>query len=316
MRKAPLAFLIIMLLIGTAVALYYIPRMLKTSSYENVPSGEENIPESQESETEQIVKLNVDLSESGEWGSSWTDLPLYTSTVTYTVSNYGTATAEETKVTIHIDGVVFKEFSISSLASYNSFADEFSVSVNYDSSKKVSLKASCGGSTDTDTLTINAILTRTFSSNVARLYITQSDPIVQQTLDNIVKNPLIPDWIEIRDWVANKIEYISDTTTHGVSEYWQLPRETLSLRTGDCEDFSILLCALLRANGWDENEVYVVLGEKDGNYHAWIRLNVDIIGWQNIEPQAGALNTFIGDFLSLSGYTAKYNFNDVYLNTV
>jgi len=159
-------------------------------------------------------------------------------------------------------------------------------------------------------------LTRTFNSSEARFYITLNDPAVQQTLNNIVKNRFIPDWIEIRDWVAKKIEYVSDIISHGVSDYWQLSAETLSLRTGDCEDFSILLCSLYRAIGWDENEVYVVLGEKDGNYHAWVKLNVDTIGWRNIEPQAGALNTIIGDSLSLSGYTAKYNFNDIYLNTV
>lgn len=316
MRKALLVFLI-MLLLGTAiVAFYYVPRMWRISSYENVPSEEENIPESQESETEQFVKLNVDLSESGEWRSSWTDLPLYVSTVAYTVSNYGTATANSIQVAIHIDGVVFKEFSLASLASYNSFADEFSVSVNYDDSKEVSLTASCEGSTDTDTLTVNAILPRTLDSNVARLYITPNDPIVQQTLDDILKNPLIFDWIEIRDWVANKIQYVSDSKTHGASEYWQLPRETLSLRTGDCEDFSILLCALLRANGWDGNEVYVVLGEKDGDYHAWVKLYVDIIiyqGWQNIDPQFG---TFEGLFWSPTGYTVKYKFNDVYFTSV
>ena len=159
-------------------------------------------------------------------------------------------------------------------------------------------------------------LTRTFDPSEAPSYITPNDPTIQQTLNNIVKNRLIPDWIEIRDCIANKIEYVSDDITHGVPEYWQLPTETLSLSTGDCEDFSILLCSLYRAIGWDEDEVCVVLGEKDGNYHAWVKLDVDTIGWQNIEPQVGGLNTLIGDFLSLSGYTAKYNFNDVYLNTV
>lgn len=159
-------------------------------------------------------------------------------------------------------------------------------------------------------------LTRKFDSSEARFYITPNDPTVQQTLNNIVKNRFIPDWIEIRDWVGKKIEYVSDTISHGVSDYWQLPAETLSLRTGDCEDLSILLCSFYRAIGWDEDEVYVVLGEEDGNYHAWVKLDVDTIGWRDIEPQQGALNTIIGDSLSLSGYTAKYNFNDIYFNTV
>lgn len=159
-------------------------------------------------------------------------------------------------------------------------------------------------------------LSRTYNSSEARFYITPNDSTVQQTLNSIVANPLIPDWIEIRDWVANNVEYVSDTLSHGVPEYWQLPAETLSLRTGDCEDFSILLCSLYRAIGWDENEVYVVVGEKDGKYHAWVKVDIDAVGWQNIEPQQGALNTFIGDSLSLSGYTAICNFNDIYFNSM
>lgn len=66
-------------------------------------------------------------------------------------------------------------------------------------------------------------LTRKFNSNEARLYIIPNDPVVQQILNNIVKNYLIANWIEIRDWVANNIQYISDSEAHGVSEFWQLP---------------------------------------------------------------------------------------------
>jgi len=163
---------------------------------------------------------------------------------------------------------------------------------------------------------IAVIKTRTFNPDTAKLFITPNASVIKQTVDNIAKNPLIFDWIEIRDWVAKNIEYVKDSEAYGESDYWQLPRETLSLRTGDCEDFSVLLCSLLRANGWDENEVYVVVGENYGRYHAWVKLNVDVVGWQNIEPQEGALNTLIGDSISLSGYTAKYYFNDVYFETI
>ena len=268
------------------------------------------------SEPDQMVNIGVDLSESGEWQSTLTDSPLYISVVTYVISNHGTGTAEGIQATISIDDVVFDEFSLAFLASKDTFADEFSVSMDFDSSKEISLTASCGNSTDTGVLTVTAFLDRRFNPDLASLYITPSDSIIQQTLDEIVSNPLVPDWIEIRDWVADEIEYVSDTTPHGVSEYWQLPRETLSLGTGDCEDFSILLCSLYRAIGWNENRVYVVIGENEGMYHAWVKLDVDIIGWQNIEPQAGGFNTLVGDFLSLSDYTAKWNFNDVHFNTV
>ena len=185
-------------------------------------------------EPEQLVKLRVDLSESGEWQSDVTDSPLYISTVTYVISNHGTGTAEGIQATISIDDVLFDEFSLAPLASKDSFTDKFSVSMNFDSSKEISLTASCENSTDTGVITINSFLARTLKPDLASLYITPSDSIIQQTLENVVNNPLVPDWIEIRDWVANEIEYVSDTNAHGISEYWQLPRETLSLGTGDC----------------------------------------------------------------------------------
>lgn len=40
------------------------------------------------------------------------------------------------------------------------------------------------------------------------------------------------------------IEYAYDADTHGVEEYWNFPLETLWLQKGDCEDTSILFCAI------------------------------------------------------------------------
>lgn len=320
MKKALLAVVLIVFIAGSLIITFnYIPKMLNPPSEENVPSKEHSSSEFQkEDETKQYVELNADLySNGGQWmRDSETDLPLYEGTMSYAVSNYGTATADSIEVTIQIDGVVFKQFSLLSLAPYDSSTGKFSISIDYDDSKQILLSASCQESEDADTLTVDAILPRVFDSGIAKLYITPKDPVIEQTLGNIIKNPILPDWIEIRDWIGNNIEYEYDDETHGVSEYWQLPRETLSLGKGDCEDFSILLCSLYRAVGWNNDEVYVVLGEKDEGHHAWVKLDVDIIGWQNIEPQYDGWNTIIGDFFALSGYDAKYNFNDVYLKNI
>ncbi len=54
---------------------------------------------------------------------------------------------------------------------------------------------------------------------------------------------------DILEWVDEKIIYKSDFDTWGVQDYWQTPEETLILRTGDCEDFTILAMALLRLAG-------------------------------------------------------------------
>lgn len=314
MHKGLLALGTVIILIGLFMTtLHFLPNLWRPSSYKSPSSQTDS--ESQENETgnevEQYVELQVSAYlKSEKWKrDSRSDLPIYESLVIYHVSNYGTATAEDIQITISIDGTIFNQFSLHSLPPYDSFTDQFSLSINYDDSKQVSLTASTQGSRHTDGLVVSAVLPRSYDSKIAKLYITPDDPLIEQTLRSIVKNPFIPDWIEIRDWVANNVEYRYDSVSHGVSEYWQLSRETLSLKKGDCEDFSILLTTLYRAIGWSENEVFVVLGEG----HAWVRLNVDIIGWQNIEPQEGALNTFIGDFLSLSGYTSKYNFNDVFL---
>lgn len=319
MKRVLLALGLVVLIIGsTIIVFHYLPKMRRAKSLETTPSEEQSLPESPEDETKQFVELNVDLYSKGEqWmRDSETNLPSCQGTVGYTVSNDGTATAETVEVTIKIDGVVFEHFSLWSLMPQNSSIGQFSISLDYDSSKQVLISASCEDSEDTDTLTVDATLPRAFDSKIAKLYITPEDSIVEQTLDNILKNPIIPDWIEIRDWIGNNIEYKYDNDVHEISEYWQLPRETLSLRTGDCEDFSILLCSLYRAVGWDNDEVYVVLGEKDEYHHAWVKLDVDIIGWQNIEPQLNGWNTLIGDFFALSGYDAKYNFNDVYLKSI
>jgi hypothetical protein len=113
----------------------------------------------------------------------------------------------------------------------------------------------------------------------------------------------------LRDWVGNNIQYRSDSEIHGESEFWQFPNETIQLRTGDCEDFSLLLCSLLRADGWSPDNVHVIVGEQNSQYHAWVRVIWNDMQY-NIEPQGNGFAMIGGDILTLSGYNAKYYFND------
>ena len=46
--------------------------------------------------------------------------------------------------------------------------------------------------------------------------------------------------VEGYEWVRRNIEYLAD-----VEDYWQSANETLSMRTGDCEDQAILLASLI-----------------------------------------------------------------------
>jgi hypothetical protein len=126
-------------------------------------------------------------------------------------------------------------------------------------------------------------------------YITLESESVAEALRDILGDPpygLSQDGFDdIRDWVADNIKYKSDEERWG-EDYWQTPEETLSCCTGDCEDFSILLCSLLRAYGIDAERVYVALGADDGTGepgHAFLIEDWYRDGeWRRVESQSTA----------------------------
>ena len=124
-------------------------------------------------------------------------------------------------------------------------------------------------------------------------YITPECPRVEETLQGIFGDPPYEPsqagFDDIRNWVAGNIDYKIDEDRWG-EDYWQTPEETLSYSTGDCEDFSTLLCSLFRAYGIDAKRVYVALGVNDEEYgHAFLIENWYHDGeWWRIESQAPA----------------------------
>jgi hypothetical protein len=244
-----------------------------------------------------------------------TDLPDCVVVVEYSVANSGGATAK-VDITVRMDQEIYLQKSIHALDPSSEYTDSLTVAVTYDSSRDLAIEAYCSDSRDSTSILLEAELPRSFTpiydQDIQGLYITPLEVKVMAAEDNVIRSkfPLLPNWIALRDWVGNNIEYSYDTNAHGQSDFWQLPQETLALGTGDCEDFSILLCSLLRANGWSANDVYVVIGESGDSCHAWVKINLGILGWYNIEPQANGWSTIIGDYFSLSGYTARSYFND------
>ena len=125
-------------------------------------------------------------------------------------------------------------------------------------------------------------------------YITPECPFVQEALQDMLGAPPYEPSKEgfdnIRDWAAIHIDYMSDENRWGTDDYWQTAEETLSMGTGDCEDFSVLLCSLLRAYGIDAERVYVALGIDDEEYgHAFLIEDWYHDGeWRRIESQAPA----------------------------
>jgi predicted transglutaminase-like cysteine proteinase len=146
-------------------------------------------------------------------------------------------------------------------------------------------------------------------------YITPNDPVVKEFLQDTLNSEALAfnDFERLRNRVSSYISYQSDQDIHGVSEYWQLPSETIKLRTGDCEDFAILLCSLLRAYGVPPDQAYVAVGYEEGQTHGHAYLVEKWYQgvWRITEPQAGAwAGVFIMDWATAVSYETLYCFND------
>ncbi len=68
-------------------------------------------------------------------------------------------------------------------------------------------------------------------------------------------------------WVGAYALYVPDDI-HDVPDYWQSPDQTYVWRTGDCEDFAILMMYFLRVDlgGWPQ----LAVGKCDGDGHGWV----------------------------------------------
>ncbi|UCF45366.1 MAG: transglutaminase domain-containing protein [Candidatus Bathyarchaeota archaeon] len=168
------------------------------------------------------------------------------------------------------------------------------------------------GQNNSGVILVDTSIPRVFNETSCFHNLTPNDPSVVDLRNEILQDPvaaLTPDWMKFRDWVGNKIEYKSDSEIHGERDFWQFSNETIQLETGDCEDFSILLCSLLRSNGWETDSVYVIVGKQNEQYHAWVRLFWNDYQY-NIEPQGSGFDMVLGDVTYLSGYKAVFYFND------
>lgn len=195
------------------------------------------------------------------------------------------------------------------------------INIKYDNSETLSLSASCDEESEYSVYTISAIFPRYEDVDILSLYITPDHPEVIALRNQIVQNSLIH-WKSIRNWVGNNIEYEYDSNQFGKTDYWLLPWETIEKGQGDCEDQAILLCSLLRADGWGSDEVYVVFGlvNNGESGHAWVCLKLtELLGrevWINLEPTAGGIiNSEFSDLYSIinemsGGTTRQIRFND------
>jgi hypothetical protein len=152
---------------------------------------------------------------------------------------------------------------------------------------------------------------------IMKQYITPTDPKIKAAVQDILSGSwrwAYDDFEALRQWVCAHVHYRSDSEIHGVGDYWQLPTETLKLSTGDCEDYAILLCTLLRAYGVPSDQVYVALGcSNSGSCHAYLVERYYKGIWRVIDPQAELwtiLLLFNSDLYTGLIYKEQCCFND------
>ena len=79
---------------------------------------------------------------------------------------------------------------------------------------------------------------------------------------------------------ANVARYVTDLVNYGVPDYWATPRQFL-VKDGDCEDYAIAKFMSLRALGFDNDEMRIVV-LNDLNLrtaHAVLIVYVDGVAW-------------------------------------
>ena len=82
--------------------------------------------------------------------------------------------------------------------------------------------------------------------------------------------------IDILRFVKERTIYKGDMKVWKTSEYWQTARQTLDMKTGDCEDGAILILSLARLCGIPQNRIFLNCGYMiNGGRHAYVTYRGD-----------------------------------------
>jgi transglutaminase-like putative cysteine protease len=150
-------------------------------------------------------------------------------------------------------------------------------------------------------------LYRKIAEKDPRVLITVDDPVVKAKVAEVTRLCKTTEEKQqaIFEYVRKEIEY----TTEGNPlkwdypqphlefkyDFWQLPRETIEWRKGDCEDVSILLCTMMRTAGVSSSNVRVVLGTVNfgggTTGHAWCEFKMKG-EWYVLESTCPTCNYF------------------------
>jgi predicted transglutaminase-like cysteine proteinase len=108
------------------------------------------------------------------------------------------------------------------------------------------------------------------------------------------------------DFINQKINEIVRYKTDGAGQdHWQSLHETLSLKTGDCEDYAIAKYTLLHELGYRDLRIQVGRLSRSGKPHAWVEVKINnawliLDSRTNVTPSTTEAKDFYTPIFTLS----------------
>lgn len=142
-----------------------------------------------------------------------------------------------------------------------------------------------------------------------------------------IKNSTLDDLSEINKYLNNKVNYAKDWDFNKEVNYWQTPSETLTVKRGDCEDFSTTFLSLVLAYNSSLNCYNIIFSShvttfcQIGSYYIYYdqqrtELKRQIKDKSNEEETKSKLRELKKDYFDNYGLTSQnktrayYAFND------
>ncbi len=271
---------------------------LTTTSYTSSVQSSSQVTMGSTTQASVCITVAAERRDSKWVRSSADDLPHYATGIGWNICNEGTATANDAKITVESDGIVVKNYTMA-LSPGSCTTAGVNFDYPYDTTHQIAVEAASTQSKDDKLLTIRAELPRVLLQpqgvpsqdllEVAKLFITPNDPIVEETLKHAIREYQTPDgtplfricpdfrvterctsWLvldAIGDWIHLHVTLDQEQDVSQLG-YTQLPRETLANRHGSSADLAILEVSLARAADMNPGNIFVVLGT-DGTATAW-----------------------------------------------
>jgi len=119
-------------------------------------------------------------------------------------------------------------------------------------------------------------------ASAMKSFVTSNDEVIQSVADKLkdfAEDEKYNDSTTVNfilRFIQTVIRYNLDNVTHGCTEYWSFPVETLVDKKGDCEDTSVLFASIMDALKYETSLLFYILDEDFGHLAVGLHLNENL----------------------------------------